>query len=107
MNLSIADRKGTVLHEAEGPKTPGLHALVWNLRRTTQPPRSSAKAAKRPAGLPPGAAAPTGIYQVTLTVDGRELTRDLEVEADPEFPEALLTEELEAREEKPKPQDTY
>ncbi len=114
VKLSIADRKGTVLHEAEGPKTPGLHALVWNLRRTTQPPKSPAKpakqpgkTAKQPAGLPAGAAAPTGIYQVTLTVDGRELTRDLDVEADPEFPEALLTEELEAREEKPKPQDTY
>jgi photosystem II stability/assembly factor-like uncharacterized protein len=107
VKLAIADRKGTVLHEAEGPKTPGLHALVWNLRRTTQPPKAPPGTAKQPAVLPPGAAAPSGIYQVTLSVDGRPLTRELKVEADPEFPEALLTEELEEREEKPKPQDAY
>jgi hypothetical protein len=109
VKISIADRKGTVLHEetaGQSAKPPGLHAFVWNLRRTTQPPKSAAKA-KQPRGLPPGAPAPEGIYQVTLTVDGQELTRELKVESDPEFPEALLTEELEQREEKPKPQDTY
>jgi hypothetical protein len=59
------------------------------------------------AELPFAAAAPSGIYQATITVEVRELVRDLTIESDPEFPQALLTEELEAREEKPKPQDSY
>src|SRR5207249_748938 len=78
VKLSITDPKRNVLHEAEGPITPGLHALVWNLRRTVRPPAAGPKGV-----LPFGAAAPTGSYQAMLAVDGRELARDLKVEADP------------------------
>jgi hypothetical protein len=107
VKLTITDPKHNVLHEAEGPVAPGLHAVVWNLRRTTRPPALPVGAPKQGAVLPFGSAAPAGLYQAMLTVDGRELARDLRVEADPEFPSALLTEELEAREEEEERKDVY
>ena len=112
MKVTFTDMKRTVLHEVEGPKTAGLHVVNWGLRRTTRSPETPRGGPERQAQARPGelrfaAAAPPGTYQVILNADGKELVRDFQVVTDPEFPSALLTEELEAQEEKPKPQDTY
>jgi hypothetical protein len=42
-----------------------------------------------------GAPVKPGSYVIVLKVDGKEFTREIKVSADPEFPAALLQEELE------------
>jgi hypothetical protein len=58
--------------------TPGMHRFVWPLRYAPPP-----ELAGRPSFRPRGVWAPPGDYTVTLTVDGRELTRGLTVVPDP------------------------
>jgi hypothetical protein len=44
----------------------------------------------------PGASAGAGTFIVILKVDGAEFVQEIKVTADPEFPVAMLQEELEA-----------
>jgi hypothetical protein len=46
-----------------------------------------------------------GSYLVRLTADGVKSTQEIRVEADPEFPAAMLLEELEAFEESDEEED--
>ena len=58
--------------------TPGMHRFIWPLRYAPPP-----ALAGQPSFRPRGVWAPPGDYTVTLTVDGRELTRSLTVAPDP------------------------
>ncbi len=69
------------------PKTPGLHRWVWDLRYAA-PPVSSREypISAIPRRTPPEPEGPLvlpGAYTVTLTVDGKTLTRTLTVGMDP------------------------
>ncbi len=69
------------------PKAPGLHRWVWDLRETA-PPVSSHEypISAVPGRTPPEPEGPLvlpGAYTVTLTVDGKTLTRPLTVGMDP------------------------
>jgi photosystem II stability/assembly factor-like uncharacterized protein len=113
--LKITDMKGATIRELKAEKTAGLHAAAWDLRReapaTSPPPKDGPRpkgkqgSGRRGGAQPPGVGPPVppGIYQVALTVDGHTITRDLTIEADPEFPNALLTEELEYMESQHSP----
>jgi photosystem II stability/assembly factor-like uncharacterized protein len=89
VKITISDITGKVLRTLNGPKEAGLQRVQWNLRG--DPPQ-------RPAGGPgggggggggggfggafQGAAFEPGTYLVKLSVDGKELTTKVVVEAD-------------------------
>lgn len=72
------------------PDGPGLHRFVWDLRHPDPPALAheypiSAILHDTPRG-PQGPLVPPGTFTARLTVDGRTLTRPLEVRMDPRLP---------------------
>jgi hypothetical protein len=63
--LAITDRAGKKLAELEGPRTAGLHSVLWNLRATGDQK----------------ALVPAGEYQVALTVGSTSLSKKVKVES--------------------------
>jgi hypothetical protein len=92
VELTILDIQGKQVRGLKTETKAGLHRLAWDLRRDP-PPRQAGRPAQR-YGSPVG----QGTYLVRLTVDGETQTQEIQVRADPDFPAALLSEELEARE---------
>ena len=98
VKISISDVTGTVIRDLTGAKTAGLNRVQWNLR--SNPPQrpqgqggrggSEGQAAPAAALAPAGGfggrfggqAVEPGIYLVKLTVDGKEYTTTVKVEAD-------------------------
>jgi len=70
VKLQIVDATGAVVRELDGPAAPGIHRIVWDLR----------KAGTQSA---PGDRIAPGNYIVKLQVSGRTATAPLEVRADP------------------------
>lgn len=97
VSLEIRNARGETLKQFTPQKKSGLHSVQWDLR-----------AGERPRTLRPGPAAGTpvkpGVYIVRLVVDGREYLREIDVQADPAFPAALLQQELEESVRKMRPQ---
>jgi photosystem II stability/assembly factor-like uncharacterized protein len=88
--LKIVDYAGQTVRELPVKKDAGLHRVTWDLTRPslrtafalqsgTELPE---EAIRRPGGLLAGPV-PPGIYRVVLTVDGKEFTQPIQVEADP------------------------
>ncbi len=93
VSLDIRTPRGEILRQFPTQKKAGLHSVQWDLRAGD---RSRLARVLPAAVLPaPGAPVKPGVYLVRLVVDGREHLRELAVQADPEFPRALLQEELE------------
>lgn len=103
--IAILDGAGQLVRSLRGPKRAGLHRVSWDLRhpptrevalRTTPPGNPTVWSEKRFAGKETrgifyygidapkrGPLVPPGTYTVRLRVDGREATRALVVEKDP------------------------
>jgi photosystem II stability/assembly factor-like uncharacterized protein len=118
VSLKVFDAAGDPVRTIAAPNEPGLHRALWDLARVL--PRDASpgeRAARERSGergepesespdQPPIAVgrprlAPPGTYRVVLTVDGKELTRLIQVEPDPNAPPdgTIITEESELEEE--------
>jgi photosystem II stability/assembly factor-like uncharacterized protein len=97
--LKVVDDMGITAREIPVPKEPGLHRLGWDLLRPITPPNdppappSSGVVGGLLSGFRRGIGAnqrigltPPGTYRVVLTVNGKEQTAPLKVEADPAYP---------------------
>ena len=106
VNLKVLDFDGATIRELRAGVEPGLHRSSWDLTtRRTPPPSETAAEAPRGGqesesggggfvfggGLRP---VPPGTYKIVLTVDGKEFSQSVRVDADPTVPpgEALAAE---------------
>jgi len=103
VSLKIVDVEGKTVTQLRASGEPGLHRVTWNLAPGTdgggkggmgkggkgkgQPPTGKGTEEQPPPlgvpGFAGGRAAPPGTYRVVLTVDGREFSQVLRLEADP------------------------
>jgi hypothetical protein len=89
-SLRVVDYAGQTVRELAVEAKPGLHKVVWNLTRPSARPLFAAvmgteepeQALRRPGGLF-GQPVNPGMYRVVLSVDGKDYTQGLRVEADP------------------------
>ncbi len=114
VSLRILDIDGTVLRTLEASREPGLHRAIWDVTRLApRPPRrnqdagpgqgepSNSEEEAAPPSQPRRGPArpqpvPPGTYRVVLTVDGKDLSRTVQVEPDPNGPSSgLAAEEVE------------
>jgi hypothetical protein len=103
--LEIRDVRGRAIRRLPVKKSKGLHAARWDLRaaagrpaaRPTPPDGKTAGPTNRKAPTlnRPGASAPPGTYIISLKVDGKEFVQEIKITSDPDFPTAMLQEELE------------
>jgi photosystem II stability/assembly factor-like uncharacterized protein len=85
ISLKVVDYAGKVVQELKVPATVGLHRVEWNFGR-------GGAAAVRVGGIGmPAASAGPGMYRVVLTVDGREFSQPLKLEADPTVPATVAS----------------
>ncbi len=75
----MLDYAGKQIADLKGPLDPGLHRVTWNMQ-----------APGRRGGF---RQAPPGTYRVVLSVDGKDLTQGLRIEADPTLPPDLIATE--------------
>jgi photosystem II stability/assembly factor-like uncharacterized protein len=93
LELTVSDVKGQVIRRfTDAPTTKGMHHVEWDFRGN---PSASANPAGRGGRGGFGALASTGVYVVTLRVDGAVLSQTLEVVADPSLPADARPESLE------------
>jgi photosystem II stability/assembly factor-like uncharacterized protein len=76
--LRVLDIDGNTVAQLQGPGTPGLHKLTWDLTRGGRAAGRGGRGGARPP--PP---VPAGSYRVVLTVDGKELAQSFRVEGEP------------------------
>ena len=74
MSLKIMDITGKVVRDLPVSGAPGLHRIPWDLQGANPQPAT---------------------YRVTLSVDGKEYSQALKIEADPNVPTATGAEEPE------------
>ena len=89
--IEIRDIRGEVIRNLPAEGKRGLHQVVWDLRRGPSAPQRSRR---------PGPPVSPGVYLAKLTVDGSQFEQEIKVNADPEFPSAMLLEELNEHERK-------
>ena len=88
INLKVADYAGNTVRELTTNAAPGLHKVVWDMRRMSTrtmrdlfagqaDPQQAFRRGLFTADVPPGQ------YRVVLTVDGKEFSQGLRIEADP------------------------
>ena len=88
ISLKVLDFAGQTMRELATKDEPGLHRVVWDMRRpSTRTVRDMLGGQTEPAqafrrGLLT-ADVPPGQYRVVLTVDGKEFSTALRIEADP------------------------
>ena len=78
VKITVADATGRVIRTLDGPKTAGLNRVTWNLA----PQPQQGQAGGFGGGRGGGGAVGEGTYQVTLEVNGKKLTKPLQVLAD-------------------------
>jgi len=76
VKLAILDSTGKVIRETNGLKNAGVNRIVWDLRAAAP---EGVAGARGPFVLP-------GKYTVRLSAAGREVTRSVDVEHDPQMP---------------------
>ena len=82
VKISIADAKGAVVRTLDGTKSAGLNRVQWNLAPTPRAGGAGGFGGGGGGGGGGGANIPSvdpGTYTVTLTVNGRTLTKPLVV----------------------------
>jgi hypothetical protein len=88
VSLKVMDYAGQTVRELTTKSEPGLHRVVWDLRRPSgrtmrdliggqADPEQALRRGLFTADVPPGQ------YRVVLTVDGKEFSSGLRIEADP------------------------
>jgi hypothetical protein len=75
ISLKVVDYSGKAVQTMPAPGGPGLHRITWNLNRQGPAPQRGPRRF--------GGQAEPGMYRVVLTVDGKDYTQGLRVEADP------------------------
>ena len=91
--LKVFDFDGTTLSDQSVPTEIGLHRLTWSMARGGGG-GGGGGFGRRLQGVTPGT------YRVVLTVDGKESSQPLKIEADPAYPYTeLATEEMEEEED--------
>ena len=77
--ISIADVNGRMIATLDGPKTAGIHRVIWNL--SPAPPPGMQEAGRGGGGSGRGGfgAVDAGTYIVTLEVGGKKYTKPLQV----------------------------
>jgi photosystem II stability/assembly factor-like uncharacterized protein len=101
INMKVVDDQGVTARELTIRNEPGLHRVSWDLLRTIVPAPEGTPPPTQPRGVfggigaglrrginsgpRMGFAAP-GMYRVVLTVDGKDQTAPLKLEADPAYP---------------------
>lgn len=98
VKLEIVDIKGRRVRALKTDSKPGLHRVQWNLR--ADPPKRSPGSSSRSRT---GPSVRPGVYLAKLTVDGKEFVEEIRVNSDPDFPAAMLLEELNEFEAKERP----
>src|SRR5262249_45129015 len=102
VGLKVVDIEGKTVRELRASAEPGLHRVTWALpqggggarrgRGGAQPPAATGQPPGGETEQPRGPGGPGGFggrpvapgtYKVVLTVDGKELTQAVRVEADP------------------------
>jgi photosystem II stability/assembly factor-like uncharacterized protein len=97
VTLRIRDYTGDTIRDLRPGSAAGLHRVAWDLTANPAPPRpregpggpsraAPPRSPGRPGSVRSGPPVPPGTYRVVLTVDGREFSRALRVDADPEYP---------------------
>lgn len=97
VSLEVVDRLGKTVRELKVKNEPGLHQAVWDVRLAAER-RTGNQQQQQPTI---GPRAEPGIYRIVLSVDGKRLAQDLTVEADPEYPAAVTSEEDVAYDKEP------
>jgi hypothetical protein len=116
VSLKVTDQAGETIREFEPQTEPGLHRIVWDLRRTPEAgaagfggrggrgggggggggggaPGASAQGGGGPGAGPGGGfgrggrLVPSGTYRIALKVNGETFTKPLIVQTDPQFPD--------------------
>jgi photosystem II stability/assembly factor-like uncharacterized protein len=107
ITLQISDLAGEVIRDLEPKAEPGLHRIVWDLRRSPEPGRVGAPtAAATPGGRAGGGGGgggggagggfggarggrlvAAGTYRIALKVDGEVFNKTLTVQGDPQYPD--------------------
>jgi photosystem II stability/assembly factor-like uncharacterized protein len=114
VTLKVVDYAGETVRELQATTQPGLNRAAWTLTRPGQrpggpgggrggqggggrggqgPPEAAAQRAEmaqRFGGFMFGQPVTPGMYRVVLTVDGKEFTQPLRVEADPTVPAPII-----------------
>ncbi|HMO16132.1 MAG TPA: PDZ domain-containing protein, partial [Pirellulaceae bacterium] len=100
VSLTITDPLGTPIREFEASNSIGLHRVRWDLRRTARggQQRPGGGGGFGGGGFGGAAQVASGVYIVTLTVDGRVFKETIFVEDHPLLPADAIAEELEAEE---------
>jgi photosystem II stability/assembly factor-like uncharacterized protein len=94
LGLKVLDYAGKQVAELKGPAEPGLHRVSWNMLAVQPAPPAQGAQARGPRRRQGGfALAPPGMYRVVLTVDGKDFTQGLRLEADPTMPSNLIATE--------------
>jgi hypothetical protein len=90
ISMKIVDYAGKTVRDLSVKNEPGLHLIAW------QPQRAGpgVPGGRGPGGLA-GALPPPGMYRVVMTVDGKETSQPLKIEADPTLPARLIGADLE------------
>ena len=96
VTLEILNIKGNRVRRLKPETKPGLHHVQWDLR--ADPPRRYGNSRSRV-----GPAVRPGVYLAKLTVDGKAFQESIHVKSDPDFPAAMLLEELNQFEAKERP----
>ena len=91
--VKILDYDGSTVYLTTVSTEPGLHKVTWSSLIRTAPPRPAAVGEgtlSRLAGnlVRRAVAAAPGTYKVVLTVDDKEFSQPLKIEADPAYPTA-------------------
>jgi photosystem II stability/assembly factor-like uncharacterized protein len=86
IDVTVATKDGDVIRRWRTPLQQGINRVVWGLERDGVRPMPGPEPSDLKDGLPGGPEVTPGHYVITLAFDGRELSADAEVLADPRTP---------------------
>ena len=88
VKMEILDSTGKAVRSMDAPKGAGLHRVTWNLRGPVNVPAGASERQRQFYMRRGGSRVGPGSYTARLTVDGVEMLQAVQVEIDPEHPDA-------------------
>src|SRR5262249_4988400 len=82
VTIQIADVTGTLVRELKGSREPGIHRVMWDLRKTPPPPQPANQFGGGGGPILGDPIAP-GDYTVTLNANGHKLVMPWAIRGDP------------------------